>query len=189
MSDKPIFIAEIKTQSPFGFKSPFPFVSLMNYAIQYGDWVSVHTNALWGGDFDAISFVRRNTDKPILAKGFHFLDDDIQRALDHGADYVLVVDRIPHYGYLNKCLIEIHDLRIRDWIFKCPSLYRYRFVVNSRNLTSGLPKKLFELPAYIDNKFWVCQASGIRSPEQVYPGVSAFIVGEHLVEFCNEYRK
>lgn len=188
MDKTPIFIAEIKTQSPFGFKSTYPFVSLMNYAIQYGDWISVHTNALWGGDFDAISFVRRNTNKPILAKGFHATDADIGKALECGADYVLVVDRLPSYGYLSHCLLEIHDRKLRDTIFEFPSSKHMKFVSNSRNLSTGLPKKWFELPDYINKDLWICQASGIRSQNDVYPNVDAFIVGEYLVEYCKNIK-
>lgn len=95
---KPLFIAEVKTQSPFGFKSPYSFINLLEYAIACGDWISIHTNALWGGDFEAISFASRMTDKPILAKGLHSTDDDIQRAFDHGAHYVLTVDRLPRFN-------------------------------------------------------------------------------------------
>lgn len=184
MENKPIFIAEIKTQSPFGFRSEHPFVSLMQYAITYGDWVSVHTNALWGGDYDAISFVRRNTNKPILAKGIHATDDDIQRALDHGADYVLVVDRIPKVN-ITKCLLELHRF---DDVEKCNHMYfndpSLKFVCNSRDLRSGLPKKMWELDRYTDMRLWTCQASGIKTQGHVQPNVNAFIVGEHLVNFC-----
>ena len=183
----PTFIAEIKTQSPFGFKAKHPFVSLMEVAIQHGDWISVHTNALWGGDYDAISFVRRNTDKPILAKGLHETDDDIQRALDHGATYVLVVDRFPdrdriHYSNL---LLERHDPHLlKHQMDNAPYLSYAKFVCNSRNLRTGLPKKAWELDTFIEAGVWVCQASGIKSIEQVDKRVDAFIVGEHLVEFC-----
>lgn len=190
---KPIFIAEIKTQSPFGFVSKTPFVSLMECAIQYGDWISVHTNALWGGDYDAISFVRRNTNKPILAKGIHASDDDVKRAIDHGADYVLLVDRMNTPHHLRKqLLIETNDANIfNDPVIKNErlasksSVYRdLKYVCNSRDLRTGLPKKLWELDFYLDAGVWVCQASGIKSMEQVDERVNAFIVGEHLIEFC-----
>jgi len=186
---KPIFIAEIKTQSPFGFVSKTPFVSLMECAIRYGDWISVHTNALWGGDYDAISFVRRNTNKPILAKGIHASDDDVKRAIDHGADYVLVVDRLPQKN-LTKCLLEFSNLnkvkelsdRYMDTVFSSDPILK--FICNSRDLRSGLPKKMWELDEYLKIGGWVCQASGIKSKSQVDNRVDAFIVGEHLIEFC-----
>ena len=185
---KPIFIAEIKTKSPFGYVNPNPFCTMMDFAIQHGDWISVHTNALWGGDFDAISFVRRNTDKPILAKGIHGTDDDVQRALDHGADYVLVVDRIPKI-HITKCLLEFSNMEMLhecQWMyFNDPSL---KYVCNSRNLRNGLPKKAWELDAYLELRVWTCQASGIRRPSDVDPKVNAFIVGENLLNYIHELR-
>lgn len=213
----PIFIAEIKTQSPFGFKSPHTFAKLMETAITHGDWISVHTNALWGGDFDAISFVRRNTNNPILAKGIHSTDDDIQRAIDHGADYVLVVDRTlaggrnrkqvifemhdPHFANPDKwghfklqCLIHrFHKIGSLKNPYTVPITYfpnedPIKYLVNSRELRVGKFKPNYdvELKAYLDMGVWVCQGSGIITPEDVNPNVNAFIVGEHLIDFCKQ---
>lgn len=183
----PKFIAEIKTQSPFGYKSEDSFVVLMDYAIKYGDWISVHTNALWGGDYDAISFVRKNTNKPILAKGIHGTDDDISRALDHGATYVLVVDRYPDPEKIHpsNLLYEIsnfellkHNLRSTYYLNNC------KFVCNSRNLSTGLPYMKWVLPEYFEKGLWTCQASNIKTPNDVDKQASAFIVGTHLIDFC-----
>lgn len=190
---KPIFIAEIKTQSPFAYKSEHPFVSLMQYAIQYGDWISVHTNALWGGDFDAISFVRKNTDKPILAKGIHGTNDDVNRAFDHGADYVLVVDRYPS-STVNTLTAErksriLHEMdfqHVKGNIDFNPYWSGVKYVCNARNLSTGLPKPKSELEDFLKLGVWTCQASGIRNSAQVNAQVNAFIVGEHLVEFCKQ---
>lgn len=217
--NNPIFIAEIKTQSPFGFRSKDTFVDLMDIAITHGDWISVHTNALWGGDFDAISFVRRNTNKTILAKGIHASDDDVKRAIDHGADYVLVVDRTgvpyankfrkqvihemhdPHFALPDKngrteldCLIRrFHDIGSVLDPHSVPIKYHpdknpIKYLVNSRNLGTGLPKENYdkELTAYINSGVWVCQGSGIKSPVDVNANVNAYIVGEHLRDFCKE---
>lgn len=172
-----VFIAEIKTQSPFGFKSPYCFSELKDMAVQHGHWISVHTNALWGGDFDSLAFVRRCTGKPILAKGIHATDDDIQRALDHGANYVLVVDRIPKDKYLPHCLLEMNG---KGWLPpEC------KFVCNARNLCTGELNTRYdiELSRFITAGHWVCQASGITHPNSVDPAVDAFIVGENLPYF------
>lgn len=211
---KPIFIAEIKTQSPFGFKSSKSFHELMELAIENGDWISVHTNVLWGGDYEAISFVRKYTDKPILAKGIHSTNENIDLALKHGADCVLVVDRIPHMGYRQDCLMELnntsmhnsweysHILRLKNpevskVIEKTASvtwnkfLKENKFVCNSRNLATGNfeldPKP--RLDDFIKKCGWVCQASGIRCPRDIHPNVDAFIVGEGLVNFCLSIKK
>jgi hypothetical protein len=171
---KPIFIAEIKTQSPYGYKA------------RYGDWVSVHTNALWGGDFEAVSFVRHCTDKPILAKGLHGTDDEIQRALDHGADYVLVVNRIPADKYLDKCLLEpgvwFKPLGVREVNSK-----ELKYVCNSRCLLTGCTYVDFELrlEALREKAGWLCQASNIITAQDVKPGMDAYLVGTHLTEFAD----
>lgn len=184
----PLFIAEIKKKSPFGYTTDVPFISLMEYAVKYGDWISVHTNALWGGDYDSISFVRRFTNKPILAKGIHGTDDDIQRALDHGADYVLVVDRIPTYRFWNKVIFEFSTLsgfkKVIDHVGKWPEHCPVKLVYNSRDLNTGLSKTVNELDEVLKLGHWTCQASNIVIPQQVNPNVQAFIVGECMVDFC-----
>jgi indole-3-glycerol phosphate synthase len=179
----PIFIAEIKTRSPFGYVSKHSFAKLMECAIKFGDWISVHDNALWGGDYESIAFVRRNTNKTILAKGLHATDDDIRRALDHGADYVLVVDREPAPELHDKCLFEWSRF---SGLQQHPHLMNQKHVFNNRDLRYGWPKHLTELKEFVDSGAWVCQASNIQSKDDIKPGISAYIVGEGLMKFCNQ---
>lgn len=173
---KQIFIAEIKTQSPTGFRSPLGFYYLRDLAVKHGDWISVHTNGLWGGDFEAIPLVRAVTNKPILAKGLHSTDDDIQRALDKGADYVLVVGRYPADKYMDKCLIERHA--------QFEPLAGVKYVCNSRDVSTGdyytYGEQMVLLDRCLDRGNWTCQASGISSHHCIDPRVDAFIVGENL---------
>jgi len=182
-----IFIAEVKTQSPFGYRSEHSFIELLETADKFGDWVSIHDNALWGGDLEAITFARRYTSRPILAKGFHATDDSITSAIRHGANYVLVVDRIPHPQLWSKCLFEwncfAHFKQAQDQ--EDDRFDKQKFVCNSRNLRTGKPKQDNELPNYLNEKVWVCQASGIRTPADVNPLANAFIVGEHLMEYVS----
>ena len=199
--NKPIFIAEIKTKSPYGFNSTIPFISLMETAITFGDWISVHTNALWGGDFEALAFVRRNTNKPILAKGLFTSNYDILKAFEFGANYVLVVDRHPDSAEGKNepigLLAKYQDNIIREMSFSrvsggisFSSVWKYKkYCCNSRDLSTGLPKKCNELDNFLSLGVWTCQASGIRIPEDVNPKVNAFIVGTHLVEFCNKLKQ
>jgi indole-3-glycerol phosphate synthase len=186
-SKSPIFIAEIKTISPFGYSSKEPFYKLMELAIEHGDWISVHDNALWGGDYDSISFVRKHTDKPILAKGIHGTDDSIRMALEHGADYVLVVGRVPDSEPLKKyCLFEApldySKLTTTD-----------KIVFNSRDLSTGeinMPWVNGEITDFKKNKYeFICQASGISHINQVHPEADAFIVGQHLRKFVSSKNK
>lgn len=183
---KPIFIAEVKTQSPFGFKSKFSFKQLLDTAIKYGDWISIHTNPLWGGSYEQIEFARRLTDKPILAKGIHSRNEDINRALSYGANYVLVVDRNPFSAsHFKECLFEISYDKVNK-LFRYPAALDLKVVVNSRNLATGVLENNEDLNKYTsDSNFkWVCQASGIITPHYVNKNADAFIVGEHLMTFC-----
>jgi len=83
-------IAEVKTESPFGFKSEKSWDELFGIASKIGDIISIHTDARWGGSFDLIKKARGLTDKKILAKGIHAKDEEIRKAIEAGADYVLV---------------------------------------------------------------------------------------------------
>lgn len=179
---KPIFIAEIKVQSPFGFRSRYSFAALMELAIKYGDWISVHTHPLWGGGPEAVQFVRRYTNKIILAKGIHETDEEIIKMLDCGADRVLAVDRYPALPP-EQLLLEFHNLD--DITATRANLHTdgYSFVYNSRDLRTGNPKK-DNWNEYRKQCKWLCQASGITHPNEVKKDADAFIVGERLVSFC-----
>ncbi|HEY9481074.1 MAG TPA: hypothetical protein VIR98_02465 [Candidatus Paceibacterota bacterium] len=98
-------IAEVKTQSPFGFCSDKSWDELFTVANEIGDIVSIHTDPRWGGSFDLVRKAKSLTTKPILAKGIHVTDDDVRQTIEAGADYVLVVGRIPA-AHADKCLVE-----------------------------------------------------------------------------------
>ena len=139
--------------------------------------ISIHTDPRWGGSFDLILKVRPLTKKPILAKGIHQNDDEIERAIQAGADFVLVVGRIPEV-HLSKCLIEPASLRDISGI---PP--ETRLVWNSRDLdTGGLKKETFE-EARALWKGWLCQASNIKTIEDIKVGADAILVGTDLIEF------
>jgi len=181
---KPIFIAEIKTQSPHGFKSPYSFIELMETAIEYGDWISVHDNALWGGDYETISFVRKYTRKPILAKGLHTTEESIQRALDHGADKVLIVgDRFEGNFPPDSILREIENKNPKN-TWSGGKVWK-QIVINSRNLRTGEVVKDADKQIDVFKKegFEVFQASNIKSRKDIHPNVNGFIVGTHLMNF------
>ena len=179
--DKDItFIAEVKTKSPFGFKSEYSFDHLLDIANFYGDWISIHIDERWGGSFDLLKQARKGTHNIILAKGIHESDDLVQKSFDSGADYVLVVGRIPDKKYLENCLIEPLSLeQLLGWNLKdIPKL-----VWNKRNLKDGRLSKE-DIP-HIRSLYngWLCQASGIKNINDINEKIDAFIVGENLVEF------
>ena len=88
-------IAEVKTKSPFGYVSGKDWAELFEIANIIGDIVSIHTDPRWGGSMELVKKARNLTSKPILAKGIHKSDDEIRQCLEAGADFVLVVGRIP----------------------------------------------------------------------------------------------
>ncbi|MDO8483265.1 MAG: hypothetical protein Q7S86_05635, partial [bacterium] len=98
-------IAEVKTQSPFGYRSERTWDELFQIADSIGNVISVHTDSRWGGSFELIKKARAMTKKPILAKGIHDNDSLVHQAVLAGADFVLVVGRIPAI-YVEKCWIE-----------------------------------------------------------------------------------
>lgn len=194
MNKKPIFIAEIKTQSMFGFKTNYSRECLIDTALRYGDWISVHTDPRFGGSFDDIYQIRRKTNKSILAKGFHSHNHDVEKALDLGADYVLVVDR-PDRKLLNlytdKILFEFSNSKLLN-----ESSYDFaefgKVVFNGRNLDTGIGKKsIAQYHEFRNRCKWLCGASLLKEPDYVqkfYPNCDAFIVGENLVDFCKKLK-
>ncbi len=176
-------IAEVKTESPFGFKSEKSWDELFTIANDIGDIISIHTDSRWGGSFDLIQKAKSLTSKPILAKGIHATDDEIQNAVDAGADYVLVVGRIPTI-YIERCLIEPLNL---DELKNIPE--NLKVVWNSRDLSDGSIKlETFEEAREIF-KGWICQASNIRNVKDIQPGANAVLVGTHLERFAESLSK
>ncbi len=173
-----IIIAEVKTRSPFGFESKRSWKELFEIADEIGDIISVHTDSKWQGSFDLIAKARKLTDKPILAKGIHQHDKDIIRAFENGANYVLVVGRIPKIFY-EKCFIEPLSL---EELSRAPK--NSKIVWNSRDLATGrLKKETFEQAREMWGG-WLCQASNIKSIGDIKEGADAVLVGTHLEEFA-----
>jgi len=172
-------IAEVKTQSPFGYKSHKTWDELFEIANRVGDIISIHTDSRWGGSFELLKKARSLISKPILAKGIHATDEEIQQAIDAGADWVLVVGRIPEI-FPEKCLIEpvtIEELKM------IPS--NLRAVWNSRELATGGLKKETFAEARKAFSGWLCQASNIRTKKDIQAGADAILIGTHLVEFSS----
>lgn len=175
-------IAEVKTKSPFGWKSDKSWDELFTIANRTGDIISIHTDVRWGGSFNLIKKAKSLTNKPILAKGVHATDNEIKRALDAGADYVLAVGRMP-VVHSDKCLIEPLTL---DELRTIPK--NIKVVWNSRDLSDGsIKKETFEQARGIF-KGWLCQASNIATSNDIKKGANAILVGAHLPEFAESIK-
>ncbi len=180
---KPLIIAEVKTQSPFGYTSKQSWDELFALANSVGDIISIHTDARWGGSFELLAKARAMTTKPILAKGIHAQDSEIEKALATGADWVLVVGRIPA-KHAEKCLIEPNTL---EELSKIPP--NLRAVWNARNLSDGGSKKETFKQARQIFKGWLCQASHLKTVDDIENGAEAVLVGTNLVEFVESLKK
>ena len=176
--DKSIqLIAEVKTHSPFGWSSDKAWDELFKLAESCGDIISIHTDPRWGGSFDLITKAKSLSSKPILAKGIHATDNDVEKAVKAGADYVLVVGRVPKVC-IDKCLIEPLTLQELNTI-----PIDMKVVWNSRDLnTGGLKQETFEQARQLFSG-WLCQASNIKSVGDIKEGADAVLVGTHLTEF------
>lgn len=181
---RPLFIAEVKTRSPFGFVSPHSRWALLDLAVDAGDIVAAHTEEPWGGSLNWLRVVcaaAHARDKLVLAKGIHSSDDDIRRALHHGADMVLVCGRKPPATLEPVCLWEpsnFTDLAI-------DGRSRDRIVWNQRNLKTGEARERSFGDARLAQNGWMCQASFIGGPGDVHEDADAFMVGQFLPEFVS----
>lgn len=177
----PLFIAEVKTRSPFGFESEHSWDDLFEIAAKHGDAVAVHTSSRWGGSFDAVQQARTKLlrRKLVIAKGIHPYDEEIRIALYRGADLVTVVGRRPPRELAPVCIWEpdmLNDI-------SHASDHTQKIMWNARDLATGEPKvEQFDTARWL-HKGWMMQASFIEKPEDVHPKADAFIVGEHLPSF------
>lgn len=172
-------IAEVKTHSPFGWSSERSWDELFAVANAFGDIISVHTDPRWHGSFELIKKARSLTNKPILAKGIHSNDDDIKQAVEVGADFVLVVGRLPEV-YTEKCMIEPNSL---EELVRLP--IEFRAVWNSRDLKTGGLKQTTFAEARKAFGGWLCQASNIANINDIDPSADAILVGTHLEALAN----
>ena len=177
-----MLIAEVKTQSPWGYSSELSWMELFKIAEKAGQMIAVHTDPRWGGSLDLVRKARGLTEKPILAKGVHRTDEELLAAFDAGADLALVVGRVPPLRLLARCLVEPSS------ITQLKELPRFaRAVWNMRDVRDGEARAL-ESFGYARKGWggWLCQASYVRSIYDIQPGADAVLVGEHLVSYVND---
>ena len=196
-----IIIAEVKLWSPSGKRlTSNSWEQQFQLACKVGFMVSIHTNPIWQGSFDDVRKARALAPRiRILAKGFHETDDQISRALDCGANFVLVVGRQPKV-HADKCFIEpltlaeLKTIPPGDWA-----------VWNSRDLSSL--KDLPGIPPFLRDRWKetggksdrkresfaearavhvgpLCQASNLNTIADIAPGADAVLVGSHLESFA-----
>lgn len=176
-------VAEVKTKSPFGFASGKSWEEQFKLANQIGDIVSIHTDSRWGGSMELVKMARRLTSKPILAKGIHETDKMVDDAVKAGADYVLVVGRLPE---IRKEICWIEPLTTGE-LRTIPE--SYKVVWNTRDLRTGKPKAETFEQARGSWHGWLCQASYIKDMKDVKEGADGILVGEGLGQFALGYNE
>jgi indole-3-glycerol phosphate synthase len=183
MIGKTFIYAEVKICSPFGWRSEHSWDELFEVANKIGDALSIHTDPRWGGSFELLSRARSLTKKPILAKGIHAHDDEVARAVDLGAQNVLVVGRVPKV-HTEQCLIEPMTF---EELIELPA--DIKAVWNSRDLNNGGMKTESFGQAREAFTGWLCQASNIKSVADVHPDADAALVGTNLLAFASSLKK
>jgi len=171
-----IKIGDTKIRSPF-ITGPTKHLwrDRLELAIEYADMIAVQTHGNWAGSHNLVKLAKEATDKPILAKGIHWKDKEIDDLLYLGADYVLVVGRIPPSRFLDRCMLEPTCLKeIEDY----PR--GVKVVWNARNIVNGWPKKETFQEAREKWDGWLCQASMIKRREDIHPSADAIMIGECL---------
>lgn len=199
--DKQLFIAEVKTKSPFELIYNQNWDYKFDIANKLGDIISIHTEAPWNGSFDLITKAKARTNKPILAKGYHRSILDIHNSFLCGADMVLVIrkenedllyllqlERIGNFSlYEKEFVIEAVDLEQLAWLekvrFDYHGLQGMLVVWNQRNLNSGFPKKETFKEAREIYKGKLIQASLIKGKTDIDPNADGVLIGTNLEEF------
>jgi hypothetical protein len=170
-----LFIAEIKTESPYGYKSDKGWEELFDIAEEIGDVVAVHTNYLWGGSFDLLRYVCKHSSKPVLAKGIHVHEFDYRRCFTLGADLVLSVG-LPVFA--PEIIFEPLEIgQLRD----IPKGQKVMW--NSRDLLTGGPKDITFHEVRRRFGGYLIQASYLEYPHQIDEDANGYIVGQHLENF------
>lgn len=185
---KPTLILDTKDMSPFGWESKLTWMAQFAFAENHADIIAVHSMPEFGGTDSRIQIAIAETKKKILVKGIHRTDDEIQKYLDMGADYVLVVGRLPDKKYWDKCMMEPTCIaEIKNWDLKGVKFEDVPMLVwNTRNLVTGLPKIEKFDEYYRTSIGWVCQASMIESIEDINPNADAIMVGTHMRKIVKE---
>lgn len=186
-----IFIGEVKPMSPTGFKSDYSFNQLMAVCLECADLVCINTSALFGGCLDTIGYVAQYTKKPIIARGIFPTDKAIREAINYGASYCMISNRIDQLVEINlaRVIFEINDndyltSLIQDGV----QLNPYKIMYDTTSPLTGEQKEENLLPEILKGKVtWIGQKGKIKTIEDINPNVGVFSVGENLVEFCHKY--
>lgn len=177
-----LIVGEVKTESPYGYRNPAGDRRELLAALDEHpavDVISIHTHSDWGGGWSWLALARQHTSKPILAKGFHNTVKDVRMAFGLGATYCLTVGWWPGD---ERCWHEAETLEALAYS-KAP-----RVVWNARDPRTGeaRPETIETAVNWVNHdrclsrQHSLCQASMIRSPEDVHPKVQAVLIGEGL---------
>lgn len=197
-----LVIAEVKLWSPWGERlTENSWREQLELANEVGDIVSILTNPIWKGSRELLARACRLSKNPVLAKDFHGTDEELNSTFDVGANFALVVGRVPGPSIdLGRCFIEPLDLA------ELATMPPESFAVwNSRDLSSlkdlpGIPQFLLDRWKQSTNnssrkretfkearEVWagkLCQASNLKTVADIEEGADAILVGSNLELFA-----
>ena len=196
--DGPVnIIAELKRKSPSaGFMGEIDRERIKVYS-KYARGISVLTdNTYFGGSFELLEEIGKETNLPILCKDFFIDEAQIDVAYSKGADLILLIARIlskerfkalyAHAKALGlSCLVEIHEA----WeLGRLPGIVPEIVGVNARNLATlqiNLDAALMVL-SQINSPMRIAE-SGIRSRQDIerFKAANGFLIGETLMKSKN----
>lgn len=186
-------IAEVKLRSPFGYRSTSSWETALHHATALGDIISIHTDTKrFGGPGmcgtsrpSPIALALSSTRKPILAKGVHWTDAEVDAAFAQGATFVLTVGRDtgrpgcwfePTHAQLTR--------RRQQWLPQSGVV-----VLNRRNLATGElvdTATMGRWRAQFSPNVPIVYASGYTAADEVPTDGWGVIVGEGLRQWIAE---
>jgi hypothetical protein len=192
-------VAEVKIKSPTNSNITGDFRQQLKIAQEIADAYSIHTMAKFGGSLERISEARETLGHGaiIVAKGMHPYEEDVEKGIKAGATNVLVVlhNRGLPKVYQERCWIEPLNLaQLRN----IPDVYPV-VVWNERDIVESLAhgREIWKRDTTGETfeqarRLWggkLCQASGLRTVNDIKPGADYVLVGSYLKEFADSLRK
>jgi indole-3-glycerol phosphate synthase len=203
-ASKPVFLlSEVKTQSPRDgdlLRGRDPAELVRQMVAGGADGISVVIEGEhFGGDVELLETVAASVDVPILAKDFFETPEEIDRAVDHGADAVLLISNQLSESKLEAlyehCLIadvtplvETHTLaEIRT----ANELSAPLVGINNRDigqleLDDGGVERTKRLASRVHDEAFIVSESSLSSPEEISEavdaGVDAVLVGTAILQ-------
>ncbi len=195
-------IAEFKKASPSaGIINETATISdIIPLYNKYADCISILTDEkFFSGDFEFISQAKKFTSLPILAKDFYLHPMQIIKAINYGADAILIIVRILSIEEIRElyktadkygidAIVEVHSLKDLEKAFK--AITPVIIGINTRDLETFEINKtqIFKILPQIPDGVITIAESGIKTPDEVKDlkgKVDGILIGTSLMKSKN----